>query len=67
MFVHRWDIARAVGADAGLTDAEVDRMEAGADSFGPALYMDGICRPAVDVPADADRPTRVLARLGRAA
>jgi uncharacterized protein (TIGR03086 family) len=67
MFVHRWDIARAVGADAELTDAEVDRMEAGADSFGPALYMDGICRPAVDVPADADRPTRVLARLGRAA
>jgi len=67
MVVHRWDVARAVGADAGLTDAEVDRMEAGADSFGPALYMDGICRPAVDVPADADRPTRVLARLGRAA
>jgi uncharacterized protein (TIGR03086 family) len=67
MVVHRWDVARAVGADAGLTDAEVDRMEAGADSFGPALYMDGICRPAVEVPADADRPTRVLARLGRAA
>jgi hypothetical protein len=42
-------------------------MEAGADSFGPALYMDGICRPAVDVPADADRRTRVLGRLGRAA
>ena len=67
MLVHRWDVALATGADAGLTEAELDRMEAGADSFGPALYMDGVCQPAVDVPADADRPTRVLARLGRAA
>jgi uncharacterized protein (TIGR03086 family) len=67
MLAHRWDVARAVGADAGLTDAELDRMEAGADSFGPALYTDGICRPAVEVPDDADRATRVLGRLGRAA
>ncbi|NEK84426.1 TIGR03086 family protein [Blastococcus saxobsidens] len=67
MVVHRWDVARAVGADPGLTDAELDRIEAGADSFGPALHMDGICRPAVEVPADADRQTRALARLGRAA
>ncbi len=66
MVVHRWDIARAVGGDAGLTDAELDRMEAGADSFGEALHMDGICKPAVDVPADAGREVRVLARLGRA-
>ncbi|WP_222193585.1 TIGR03086 family metal-binding protein [Modestobacter italicus] len=67
MVVHRWDVARAVGADAGLTDAELDRIEAGADSFGPALHMDGICRPALDVPAGADRATRALARLGRGA
>ncbi|TYP84889.1 TIGR03086 family metal-binding protein [Blastococcus xanthinilyticus] len=67
MVVHRWDVARAVGADAALTDEELDRVEAGADGFGPALHMDGICRPALDVPADADRATRVLARLGRAA
>jgi uncharacterized protein (TIGR03086 family) len=67
MLVHRWDIARAVGADASFTDQELDRIEAGADSFGPALHMDGICRPAVEVPEDADRDVRVLARLGRAA
>jgi uncharacterized protein (TIGR03086 family) len=67
MVVHRWDVARAVGADGALTDEELDRVEAGADSFGPNLYMDGICRPAVDVPGDADRDVRVLARLGRAA
>ncbi len=66
MVVHRWDVARAVGADASLTDEELERIEAGADSFGPALHMDGICAPAVEVPADADREVRTLARLGRA-
>ena len=66
MVVHRWDVARAVGVDAGLTDEDVDRIEAGADGFGPALHMDGICRPALDVPPDADRRTLALARLGRA-
>ncbi|SES81565.1 TIGR03086 family metal-binding protein [Geodermatophilus poikilotrophus] len=65
MVVHRWDVARSVGADPALTDAELDRVEAGADSFGDALYMDGICRPGTESPADADRTTRVLARLGR--
>jgi uncharacterized protein (TIGR03086 family) len=67
MVVHRWDVARAVGADAALTDEELDRMEAGAESFGQALYMDGVCRPGVETPEDADRARRVLARLGRAA
>jgi uncharacterized protein (TIGR03086 family) len=67
VLVHRWDIAASVGADAGLTEGELDRIESGADSFGDALYMDGICRPGVDAPADAGRPARVLARLGRRA
>lgn len=67
MVVHRWDVARAAGLDAGLSDAEIDRVDAGADSFGPALYMDGVCRPGVEAPEGADRATRVLARLGRQA
>jgi hypothetical protein len=66
MLVHRWDIARSVGADAALTEAELDRVESGADSFGNALYTDGICRPGTEPPAGAARETRVLARLGRA-
>src|SRR3712207_7605657 len=37
MLVHRWDVARAVGADAALSAEELDRIEAGADGFGPAL------------------------------
>ena len=67
MYVHRWDLARATSLPAELTDAELDRIERGADSFGPALHMDGICRPSIDVSPDADRTTRVLARLGRTA
>ncbi len=67
MLVHRWDIAWSVGADAGLSDPELDRIESGADSFGDALYMDGICRPGIDVSANTDREARLLARLGRRA
>ncbi len=67
MVVHRWDLARATGQDAGLTGAELDRVESGARSWGDALYTDGICRPAVEVPGDAGREARVLALLGRSA
>jgi uncharacterized protein (TIGR03086 family) len=67
MLVHRWDVARAAGADAGFTEDELDRIERGADGFGAALYLDGVCRLGVEAPADADREGRVLARLGRSA
>ena len=67
MLVHRWDVAQAAGVDAGLTADELDRIERGADGFGDALYLDGVCRPGVEAPADADREARVLARLGRTA
>jgi len=67
MVVHRWDVARAVGGDDALTDAELDQIEAGIESFGAAIHMEGICRPGVEAPAGADRQTRVLAELGRRA
>ncbi len=65
MVVHRWDVATAAGLDERLTDAELDQIETGAASFGDALYMEGVCAPGVQAPADADRQTRVLAVLGR--
>ena len=67
MLVHRWDLARAAGSDTSFTDAELDRIDESAQSFGPVLYMEGICRPAVPASSDADRQTRVLATLGRRA
>lgn len=66
MLVHRWDIAQSVGVDAQLSDAELDRIDEGADNFGEALYLDGVCKPGVEAPADADRQARLFARLGRA-
>lgn len=65
MVVHRWDVARATGGDASLTDDELDRVENGADGFGDALYSDGVCAPGVEAPPGSDRTQRVLARLGR--
>ncbi|HRC00630.1 MAG TPA: maleylpyruvate isomerase family mycothiol-dependent enzyme [Dermatophilaceae bacterium] len=65
MLVHRWDLARAAGTDTSFTEAELDLIEASAASFGPALYMEGICRSGVEAPAGADRQTQVLAMLGR--
>ena len=67
MVVHRWDVARAAGMDSSLTDEELDRTERGIESFGPALYMEGICKDGVEPPAGADRTTHLLARLGRRA
>ncbi len=65
MFVHRWDIATAAGIDANLTDGELDVIESGAEAFGDGLYMEGICKPGVETDLDADRLTKVLAKLGR--
>ncbi len=65
MLVHRWDIARSVGVDTTFSDSELDRIEEGADSFGQALYMDGVCKPGVEAPPGVDRKVRLLARLGR--
>jgi uncharacterized protein (TIGR03086 family) len=67
LLVHRWDIASAADLDERFTSSELDRIDASADAFGPGLYMEGVCKPAVEVPGDADRQTRVLALLGRRA
>jgi hypothetical protein len=67
MLVHRWDIARSVGAETGLSDSEIEQIERGADSFGEGLYLEGVCKTGVEVPAGAGRKVRVLARLGRTA
>ncbi len=65
LLVHRWDLARAAGQEVEFSDAELDTVEGAAEGFGDMLYADGICAPALDVPADASRQSKVLARLGR--
>ena len=41
------------------------RLETAFEGFGDTLYTHGVCRPAIDVAADAPRQTRLLARMGR--
>jgi len=67
MLVHRWDLAGALGQDVEFDDAELDRIEQALDGFGDALYSEGVCKPAIDVPEDAPRQVRLLGRMGRRA
>ena len=67
LLVHRWDLARALGRDVTWDDGELDKIEASLDGFGDALYSDGVCKPALEVPAGASRQERVLGRMGRQA
>jgi Mycothiol maleylpyruvate isomerase N-terminal domain len=65
LIVHGWDIGTAERPGPEWTRSQLDQVEASIASFGPALYTEGICKPAVDAPADASRQTRLLAQLGR--
>ena len=66
MYVHRWDLARAAGFEAELTDSELDRIEQGADGLGYSLHVPGMCGAPIAA-AGSDRTAQVLARLGRVA
>lgn len=67
MVVHRWDLGRAVGQEVAWSDAECAFVGDELEGFGDQLYGEGICKPAVEAPADADAQARVLALLGRRA
>ena len=65
VLVHTWDLARATGLDESLDPDEVHRMLVGAEPLDEALRSSGHYGPKVEVPADADEQTRLLAFLGR--
>ncbi|QCQ93313.1 TIGR03086 family metal-binding protein [Rhodococcus sp. SGAir0479] len=67
LVVHGWDIARAAGLDDTIPDRDLDLLDAVIAQLGESLHTDGVCGPALDTPADADRPTRILAALRRRA
>jgi uncharacterized protein (TIGR03086 family) len=67
LVAHRWDLGRALGQEVRWTEDEMDRLEKAMAGFGDALYSEGVCKPALDVAADADRQTRLLAKMGRRA
>jgi uncharacterized protein (TIGR03086 family) len=64
--IHTWDLARATGQDESLDPIEVGRMLAGMQQFDDSmLRQSGAFAPAVDVPADANEQTRLIAFTGR--
>jgi len=67
LLVHGWDLAKATGQDTSIGDEDLERLEQGAAQFGDAARAPGVFGPELDVPADADRQTKLLAFLGRRA
>lgn len=67
LVVHGWDLGTSNGRPTTFTEADMDAMEAAFEGFGDHAYDDGVFRQPVEVPQDADRQTRLLARMGRRA
>jgi len=67
LVVHGWDLGSSQGRPTTFTDADLAALEAAFDGFGEHAYDEGVFRGPVEVPADADRQTRLLARMGRRA
>ena len=68
VFTHTWDLARATGQDETLDPEQLQRMIAGIGSMPEeALRADGMFGPPIEVSADADDQTRLLAYFGRRA
>ncbi|MFZ2175436.1 MAG: TIGR03086 family metal-binding protein [Rhodococcus sp. (in: high G+C Gram-positive bacteria)] len=67
LVVHGWDLARATGLDETIPAADLTWVGEVAEQMGESIRTAGVCGPAVDVPADADQQTKVLAYLGRTA
>jgi uncharacterized protein (TIGR03086 family) len=65
VFLHTWDLARATGQDEHLDPDRCARMLDGMLPMDEALRASGHYGPRVDVPADADVQTRLLAFIGR--
>ena len=65
--VHSWDLARAIGADETLDPDAVAAADAQLRSSENTLRRPGVMAAAVEVPADADAQTRLLAFTGRRA
>jgi uncharacterized protein (TIGR03086 family) len=65
VLVHTWDLARAAGLDETLDADVVHDMLVGMEPFDEMLRSSGQYGPKVEVPADADEQTRLIAFTGR--
>jgi uncharacterized protein (TIGR03086 family) len=65
VLIHTWDLARAGGLDETLDPELVREMLVGMEPLDDALRASGQYGPRIDVPADADEQTRLIAFTGR--
>ncbi len=65
VLMHQWDLARATGGDERLDPAEVHDLLVGMAPMDEILRQSGHFGPRVEVPADADEQTRLIAFIGR--
>ncbi|HEY2195430.1 MAG TPA: TIGR03086 family metal-binding protein [Actinomycetospora sp.] len=65
VFMHTWDLARATGQDGTLDPERCAVMLEGMEPLDELLRSSGQYGPKVEVPADADVQTRMLAFIGR--
>jgi uncharacterized protein (TIGR03086 family) len=63
--VHTWDLARATGLDETLDADVVHDMLVGMEPLDEMLRASGQYGPKVEVPAEADEQTRLIAFTGR--
>lgn len=63
--VHAWDVARASGQPDPFGDEEAARLRTTAEGWGPAIRMEGVCGPEIEVAAGASAADRLLGFLGR--
>lgn len=67
VFVHTWDLARAVGGDEKLDGASVARVHEALRPMDAMIRMPGVFGAKLDPPAGADAQTELLYFLGRKA
>jgi uncharacterized protein (TIGR03086 family) len=65
IFIHTWDLARATGQDEWLDPDMVHAMLEGMQGIDEMLRSSGHYGPRVEVPADADEQTKLIAFTGR--
>ena len=65
VFMHRWDLARAIGQDETLDPDKCAELLEGLLPMDEALRQSGHYGPRVEVSDDADVQTKLLAFIGR--
>ncbi len=65
VLVHTWDLARATGLDETLDPDEVHRLLTQMEPMDEVMRKGDAFGPKVEVPADADEQTRLIAFTGR--